>query len=103
MDWVANHTAWDHPWITQHPNWYTQDGSGNIVHPPGTNWIDVADLNFNNHEMRLEMTNAMEFWITEVGIDGFRCDAADLVPFDFWQNAISTLQNNSERDLIFLA
>lgn len=103
LDWVANHTAWDHPWITQHPNWYTQDGSGNIVHPPGTNWIDVADLNFNNHEMRLEMTNAMEFWITEVGIDGFRCDAADLVPFDFWQNAISTLQNNSERDLIFLA
>lgn len=103
LDWVANHTAWDHPWITQHPNWYTQDGSGNIVHPPGTNWTDVADLNYNSAAMRSEMIAAMQFWITEAGIDGFRCDAADLVPFDFWQNAIATIQNETGRSLIFLA
>lgn len=103
LDWVANHTAWDHAWITQHPDWYTQDGSGNIVHPQGTNWMDVADLNFSNTQMRLEMIAAMEFWITEAGIDGFRCDAADLVPFDFWQDALSTLETNTQRDLIFLA
>jgi len=103
LDWVANHTAWDNPWITEHPNWYTQDGSGNIIHPPGTNWSDVADLNFDNSEMRLEIIAAMEHWITEAGIDGFRCDAADLVPFDFWQQAITTLENNAGRDLILLA
>ena len=32
LDWVANHTAWDHPWIDAHPDWYTRDGSGTIVH-----------------------------------------------------------------------
>lgn len=103
LDWVANHTAWDHSWIAQHPDWFTQDGSGNIVHPPGTNWTDVAELNFDNSDMRLEMIAAMEYWITEADIDGFRCDAADLVPFDFWQQAITALQQSAERDIIWLA
>jgi len=103
LDWVANHTAWDHPWITEHPDWYTQDASGNIIHPPGTNWMDVADLNFDNNEMRNAMISAMEYWINQVGIDGFRCDAADLVPFNFWQQAISSLQNSAGRKLILLA
>ncbi|WP_291115335.1 alpha-amylase family glycosyl hydrolase [Flavobacterium sp. UBA6135] len=103
LDWVANHTAWDHPWITEHPNWYTQDGMGNIIHPAGTNWTDVADLNFTNTDMRAEMIAAMKFWITEAGIDGFRCDAADLVPFDFWQQAITSLQSSSPKNLLFLA
>lgn len=103
LDWVANHTAWDHPWVTQHPNWYTQDASGNIIHPSGTNWTDVADLNFNNADMRSEMIEAMAYWITEVGIDGFRSDAADLVPFDFWQQAIPVLENAAGRNIILLA
>jgi glycosidase len=103
LDWVANHTAWDNPWITEHPIWYTQDGSGNIISPTGTNWSDVADLNYDVSPMRLEMISAMEYWITEAGIDGFRCDAADLVPFDFWQQAISALENISGRTIILLA
>jgi len=48
MDWVGNHTAWDHPWITTHPDWYSQNGQGEIIHPPGTNWQDVADLNYDS-------------------------------------------------------
>lgn len=103
LDWVANHTAWDNPWITQHPEWYTQDGSGAIISPAGTNWTDVADLNFDNPQMRLEMISAMEFWIQEAGVDGFRCDAADLVPFDFWQQAINALEGSSDREIIMLA
>ena len=102
IDWVANHTAWDNPWI-QDPSWYTQDGSGNIVHPPGTNWMDVADLNFNNTDMRLAMIAAMKYWVSEAGIDGFRCDAADFVPFSFWQQAIDSLKAIPDRSLILLA
>ena len=102
IDWVANHTAWDNPWISN-PDWYTQDGNGNIVHPPGTNWLDVADLNFDSQAMRLEMINSMNYWITETGIDGFRCDAADFIPFDFWQQAISSINLATERELIWLA
>lgn len=102
MDWVANHTAWDNPWI-ENKSWYTQDGSGNIIHPPGTNWLDVADLNFDNMDMRSNMIDAMQFWIDETNIDGFRCDAADMVPLDFWSQALSSLNENTERSLILLA
>jgi glycosidase len=101
MDWVANHTAWDNPWISN-TSWYTQV-NGEIVHPPGTNWQDVADLNYNNAEMRQAMIAAMKYWITEVLIDGYRCDAADMVPFDFWQTALTTLNAIPDRKLIFLA
>lgn len=101
IDWVANHTAWDNPWITN-TSWYTQV-NGVIVHPPGTNWLDVADLNYGNTDMRLAMISAMKYWITEVLIDGFRCDAADMVPFSFWKQAIDSLEAIPDRKLILVA
>jgi glycosidase len=103
LDWVANHTSWDNPWITEHSDWYTKNTSGQIIHPAGTNWTDVADLNFDNPAMRLEMIDAMKYWVLEANIDGFRCDYADGVPFDFWQQVISTLNTIPNRNLIFLA
>lgn len=103
LDWVANHTAWDHPWISAHPEWYTQNEDGEIVHPPGTNWQDVADLNFSKDSLRLAMIEAMQFWLCETGIDGFRCDYADGVPFDFWRAAIDSLQTLPGADPLMLA
>ena len=102
LDWVANHTSWDNNWI-QNKSWYTQDADGNIIHPAGTNWQDVADLNYDNAEMRLEMIEAMEYWILEANIDGYRCDAADFVPYSFWSQAIESLQDLPDRDIILLA
>lgn len=102
IDWVANHTAWDNPWISNKA-WYTQDGGGNIVIPPGTNWNDVADLNFANNDMRQAMIKAMKYWVLAANVDGFRTDAADMVPFDFWKQAIDTLKNMPGRNLVFLA
>lgn len=103
LDWVANHTSWDNQWITEHSDWYTKNSSGQIIHPAGTNWTDVADLNFSNQEMRLEMIDVMKYWVLEANIDGFRCDHADGVPYDFWQQAISSLNSTPNRNLIFLA
>ncbi|MFN3530502.1 MAG: alpha-amylase family glycosyl hydrolase [Bacteroidia bacterium] len=103
LDWVANHTAWDHPWIDAHPDWYTRDGSGTIVHPPGTNWLDVADLNFDKQEMRQAMIADMRYWTEEVGIDGFRCDAADMVPYTFWLQAIDSLRRGAPQTLLMFA
>ncbi|HQN92835.1 MAG TPA: alpha-amylase family glycosyl hydrolase [Prolixibacteraceae bacterium] len=102
IDWVANHTAWDNPWI-ENDSWYTKDSQGNIINPPGTNWQDVAELNYNNEEMRNEMIKSMKFWVETCNIDGFRCDAVDFVPFDFWKQAIDSLQTMEGRSLIFLA
>ena len=101
MDWVANHTSWDHPW-TKIPGFYTVNQSGSIVHPPGTTWTDVADLNFDNRIMRDSMIASMKWWVKECDIDGFRCDYADGVPSDFWRDAIIKL-DSVKSSLLFLA
>ena len=103
LDWVANHTSWDHEWITSHKDWYLQDAAGNIVSPPGTGWNDVAQLNFSNAAMRLEMIRSMQYWIYEANVDGFRCDYADGPPVDFWKQAIDTLRNITTHKLLILA
>ena len=92
IDWVANHTAFDNVWIEAgHTDWYTPDSLGNLQPPIGTDWWDVADLNYENKEMRAAMIDALKFWITECDIDGYRCDVADWVPTDFWNEARAAL------------
>ncbi len=91
IDWVANHTAWDNPLITQHPDWYTHDSSGAIVSPVA-DWSDVADLNYNNKALRTYMIESMQYWLREADVDGFRCDVAEMVPLDFWQQARPELE-----------
>ena len=91
LDWVANHTGWDNPWIAEHPDWYTQDSTGNIIIPVRTDWTDVADLNYNNQDMRAAMTDALKYWVQEFDIDGYRCDVAGMVPTDFWNNVRTEL------------
>ena len=105
LDWVANHTAWDHPWVKEHPDWYTYDEKADtIICPQPWNWEDVADLNYENKDMRAAMIDAMKFWIVDVGIDGFRCDVADGVPADFWKDAIDQLRAAAgERKIVMLA
>ena len=92
MDWVANHTGWDCAWITEHPDWYTQDANGNVISPEGMGWPDVADLNYDNKDMRAEMISCMKYWVEEFDIDGFRCDYANGVPTDFWEEARKELE-----------
>ena len=89
IDIVANHTAWDHPWIAN-KEWYVQDSSGNIKYP--RNWRDVAQLNFNNKDLRLALIRSMKSWVYKANIDGFRCDYADGPPVDFWKQALDSLK-----------
>jgi 1,4-alpha-glucan branching enzyme len=102
LDWIANHTAWDNPWIAN-KLWYTLNGEGEIISPQGFNWTDVADLNFDSPAMRKAMIHAMKYWILEANVDGFRCDAADHVPDNFWKAALDSLRNIEGRKLILLA
>ena len=83
-DWVANHSALDNHWVKDHPGFYTKDSSGKFLSP--FDWTDVYKLNYKNNELRDSMTEAMKYWLTETGIDGFRCDVAEEVPADFWNN-----------------
>ncbi len=85
IDWVANHTGWDHHWTIEHPEWMMQDSEGNFTEKNG--WHDVIDLNFESTEMRTALIDAMQDWVSDCDIDGFRCDMAHLVPLDFWKQA----------------
>ncbi len=85
IDWVANHTGWDHHWTTEHPDWYVKDAEGSFTERNG--WHDVIDLDYTSQTMRTAMIEAMRYWIQTCDIDGFRCDMAHLVPLDFWKEA----------------
>ncbi len=93
LDWVANHSAWDHPWTHSHKDWYKQDAKGEIFPvtfnegPEPEYWTDVVGLNYENPALREAMIAEMAFWVREVNIDGFRCDVASLLPTDFWELA----------------
>lgn len=89
IDWVANHTSWDHPWIEDHPEFYTKDSLGRIVSP--FDWSDVADLNFDAPGLQDAMTDALKYWVKEADIDGYRCDVAGMVPVEFWDKARAEL------------
>ena len=103
MDWVANHTAFDHAW-TKNKAWYKQDSTGKIISPPGTGWNDVAQLNFDNKDMRVAMIASMKFWLNNANIDGFRCDYSDGPPYDFWKEAVGSLRAAAgKRKLLMLS
>jgi len=89
MDLVANHTAWDSVMMTNKA-FYKQDGAGHVISPV-PDWTDVAGLNYTNPELRQYMITMLKFWITECGVDGFRCDAAPMVPTDFWEQVRTAL------------
>jgi glycosidase len=108
LDWVPNHTGWDHPWITSNPEYYTKGKDGQITDPinPKTGkswgWTDVADLNYDNKDLRQAMQNDMLYWVREHQIDGFRCDVAEEVPLDFWKETTQKLRS-VKSDLFMLA
>lgn len=102
IDWVPHHTGWDHPWITEHPDWYSRDSLNNIIDPINEEtgepwgWTDVAELDLYNQDMRKEIISDMIFWIDEKDIDGFRVDHAHGLPDDYWNEVSDALAKLDE-------
>jgi glycosidase len=98
IDWVANHTAWDHAWVERHPDWYKKDANGRVhacVHEGHHGleyWTDVVGLDYGHPGPWKAMTEALTFWVKETDIDGYRCDVAGLVPTPFWEQARDQLE-----------
>jgi len=97
LDWVANHTAFDHPWATEHRAWYELRPDGSIMNARDnegreTDWTDVAELNYAEPAMRRAMIAEMRWWLDSMDVDGFRCDVALGVPDDFWAEARTALE-----------
>ena len=91
IDWVANHTGWDHVWTKEFPEYYQVDpATGDFKMAHGME--DIIELDYTNPALRVAMINAMKFWITNFNIDGFRCDLAFWVKLDFWVQARKELE-----------
>ena len=108
LDWVPDHTAPDHPWVRQHPDWYVRNERGEPSVPRDaeghlTDWTDVVQLDFRNPELRAAMIATMRRWLVDYGIDGFRVDVAGFVPDDFWREAIPQLRAAVNRPILLLA
>lgn len=101
LDFVVNGSSWDHPWTTQHPDWYNHDGSGNITQL--ASFPDIAGFNLSNTSLRTAIINAMRYWVFAANVDGFRCDFANNPPLDFWTQAISNLRGISSHTLLMFA
>jgi alpha-amylase len=86
IDWVANHTGWDHVWTIEHPDFYLKDPATNDFKMP-KGMEDIIELDYNNPALRETMIDAMKFWVKKCDIDGFRCDLASWVVLPFWKEA----------------
>ena len=89
IDIVANHTAWDSV-LMKTPDFYKHDAAGHII-PPNPDWVDVAALNYGDPQLRRYMIDMLKHWVRDFDLDGFRCDAAGMVPTDFWEQARTEL------------
>ncbi len=99
LDWVPNHSAWDNQLVFDHPEWYQKNSNGSMISP--FDWTDVVALDYDNPELREYMTDALKFWVIEADIDGYRCDVANEVPLDYWNEATDEVRK--VKDVFFLA
>ena len=100
IDWVANHTAWDHVWTKTHPDFFVRNDKGDFTAP--YDWDDVIQIDHSNSGEQAAMQDAMQYWIEEFDIDGFRADLAHLTPLQFWKDARLKL-TSLKKDLVWLA
>ena len=91
LDWVGNHSAWDNALVTQHPDWYAHRPDGQLSSPPWFGWNDVVQFDYAAPGLRRYMADAMAFWVRAADVDGFRADAAGMVPLDFWESTRAEL------------
>ncbi|MES2893944.1 MAG: alpha-amylase family glycosyl hydrolase [Bacteroidota bacterium] len=100
IDWVANHTGWDHVWTKTHPEYFEKD-SATKDFKIASGMDDIIELDYKNPELRKAMIDAMRYWVLECDIDGYRCDLAFWVELDFWMEARAALEKT--KTLFWLA
>jgi cyclomaltodextrinase len=101
LDIVPNHGSTDHVRMREHPSWFSQDAKGEFTRK-NPDWTDVVDYNYNDPGFRRYMLGALLYWVREFDIDGYRCDVAGMVPYNFWKDALLKLKG-IKNDIFLLA
>ncbi len=100
IDVVYNHTSHDSLLVKNHPEWFHQDASGKPVTTVPA-WSDVIDLKQPNPSLYAYLLESLQHWVS-MGVDGFRCDVASIIPLDFWLRARKEI-GKMNPDIIWLA
>lgn len=98
---VPNHSSKDNNMMQDHPNWFRLDSIGKFSSEV-IEWSDVTDFNYDNPEMRQYMKDTLIYWVEKFDIDGYRCDVAGMVPFEFWNESLKSLRK-VKSDIFLLA
>ncbi|MCX7923236.1 MAG: alpha-amylase family glycosyl hydrolase [Clostridia bacterium] len=99
IDVVYNHTSMDSVLVTEHPEWFIKDECGNISRK-FDGWEDITDLDYSKRDLWDYLIETLRMWAS-LGVDGFRCDVASMVPLEFWKEARRVI--NSEKEVVWLA
>ncbi len=102
---LALQCAPDHPWVTEHPEWFTTQVDGTIAYAenPPKKYQDIYPLNFDNDPrgLRRAVLRVVELWVAR-GVRIFRVDNPHTKPLWFWQWLIATVRRRSP-EVVFLA
>lgn len=90
IDVVYNHTSKDSYLLNEHPEWFYRNKEGKFANRVG-DWWDVTDLDYTDHKLWDELIDTLCYWV-KLGVDGFRCDVASLVPLEFWNEAREAME-----------
>ena len=102
---LALQTAPDHPWVSEHPEWFTTLPDGTIAYAenPPKKYQDIYPLNFDNDPegIRAEVLRVVLHWVDQ-GVKIFRVDNPHTKPVDFWHWLIWQVKA-VDPDVLFLA
>ena len=99
IDIVYNHTSRDSVILTNHPEWMYKNELGEFKGKVG-DWWDVTDLDYSNIDLWVELIDILCYW-ARLGVDGYRCDVASMVPLEFWKKAQEELLKINPEFIMF--
>nr|WP_211349871.1 alpha-1,4-glucan--maltose-1-phosphate maltosyltransferase [Rarobacter faecitabidus] len=95
----------DHPWVSEHPDWFTTRADGTIAYAenPPKKYQDIYPLNFDNDPEGIyaEIAGILRLWISH-GVKAFRVDNPHTKPLDFWERLLGEIRE-SNPEVIFLS
>lgn len=102
---IALQCSPDHPWVTEHPQWFTTQLDGTIAYAenPPKKYQDIYPLNFDNDPEGIyqEILRVIMVWI-DLGVNAFRVDNPHTKNLDFWERLLTQVRATNP-DVIFLA
>ncbi len=103
IDIPVDHTGWASTLQKDHPEYFAHDENGGFVSPGawGTTWEDLVKLDFSKTEVHQLMADVFLYWCRN-GVDGFRCDAGYMVPFEAWEYIIAKVRNEFPNTIFLL-